>query len=387
MEGETIKIMNQDLVRLDRFNGSNFTRWQDKVRFLLTTLKIFYILDPTLAPLPEPKENDTPQVVATRKKMEEDELICRGHILNALSDRLYDLYTNTYSAREIWEALENKYKAEEEGTKKFLISQYIDFKFFYEKPLLPQIHELQRPSKLVLLWLNYHQVGKVTGRGFSTRVKITPWKRFKNIFALRKNRDQETKMVEESNGGTNKANAVSKANHPKGKNNNDKRNSGNYMSPKKNQEQFKGKKGPCFVCGKPEHYARECRYRKDLKGAVVNAIDEEIIATLSDVCILSDEMKGIIETKRFLSSTFKMKDLGEVDTILGIKVKRNSGGYALNQTHYIEKVVSKFSHLKIKDANTPFDSSIKLEKNDGRSVAQLEYASAIGSLMYAAQCT
>ncbi|WKA11319.1 hypothetical protein VitviT2T_028829 [Vitis vinifera] len=82
-----------------------------------------------------------------------------------------------------------------------------------------------------------------------------------------------------------------------------------------------------------------------------------------------------------------MKDLGEVDTILGIKVKRNSGGYALNQTHYIEKVVSKFCHLKIKDANTPFDSSIKLEKNDGRSVAQLEYASAIGSLMYAAQCT
>nr|CAN83010.1 hypothetical protein VITISV_010102 [Vitis vinifera] len=107
---------------------------------------------------------------------------------------------------------------------------------------------------------------------------------------------------------------------------------------------------------------------------------------VDDMLILSDDMKGIIETKRFLSSTFKMKDLGEVDIILGIKVKRNSGGYALNQTHYIEKVVSKFS-LKIKDANTPFDSSIKLEKNDGRLVAQLEYASAIGSLMYAAQCT
>ena len=107
------------------------------MRFLLTALKIFYILDPTLAPLSEPKENDTPQVVVARKKREEDELICRGHILNTLSDRLYDLYTNTYSAREIWEALENKYKAKEEGTKKFLISQYIDFKFFDEKPLLP----------------------------------------------------------------------------------------------------------------------------------------------------------------------------------------------------------------------------------------------------------
>ena len=49
-------------------------------------------------------------------------------------------------------------------------------------------------------------------------------------------------------------------------------------------------------------------------------------------------MEGMIETKRFLSSTFKMKDLGEVDTILGIKVKRNSRAYALNQTRYIEKV-------------------------------------------------
>ena len=62
-------------------------------------------------------------------------------------------------------------------------------------------------------------------------------------------------------------------------------------------------------------------------------------------------------------------------------------GYALNQTHYIEKVVSKFSHLKIKDDNTPFDSSVKLEKNDSKVVAQLEYASAIRSLMYATQCT
>ena len=53
MEGETIKIMNQDLVRSDSFDDSNFTRWQDKVRFLLTMLKIFYILDPALAPLSE----------------------------------------------------------------------------------------------------------------------------------------------------------------------------------------------------------------------------------------------------------------------------------------------------------------------------------------------
>ena len=238
MEGETIKIMNQDLVRLDRFDGSNFTRWQDKVRFLLTALKIFYILDPTLAPLPEPKENDTPQVVAARKKRKEDELICRGHILNALSDRLYDLYTNTNSAREIWEALENKYKAEEEGTKKFLISQYIDFKFFDEKPLLPQIHELQViVNKLKVLKIELpeaFQVGAIVAKlpsswkGYRKRIlhksedySLEEIQKHLRIEEESRSRD---KMVEESNGGTNKANAVSKANHPRGKNNNNKKN-------------------------------------------------------------------------------------------------------------------------------------------------------------------
>ena len=49
-------------------------------------------------------------------------------------------------------------------------------------------------------------------------------------------------------------------------------------------------------------------------------------------------MNGILETKRFLTSTFKMNDLGLVDTLLGIKVKQNSGGYELSQTHYVERV-------------------------------------------------
>ncbi|XP_022850034.1 uncharacterized protein LOC111372092 [Olea europaea var. sylvestris] len=139
----TIKMMNQDLVRLDRFEGENFTRWQDKLKFLLTALKIFYVLDPKLEPIPDVTDKDIEEIHIERKKQEEDELICPGHILIALSDRLYDLYTNTTLAKEIWYVLENKYKAEEEGTKKFLISKYFDFKFFDNIPLLPQVHELQ----------------------------------------------------------------------------------------------------------------------------------------------------------------------------------------------------------------------------------------------------
>ena len=89
----------------------------------------------------------------------------------------------------------------------------------------------------------------------------------------------------------------------------------------------------------------------------------------------------------FLSSTFKTKDLGQLDTILGIKVRQHSGGFSLSQSHYIEKVLKKFSHLNIKEANNLIYPSIKLISNEGRAVAQLEYASVIGSLMYATQCT
>ena len=50
------------------------------------------------------------------------------------------------------------------------------------------------------------------------------------------------------------------------------------------------------------------------------------------------------------------------------------------------KVLNMFSHFKIKETSTTVDPSIRLFKNNERVVAQLEYASAIGSLMYAIQC-
>ena len=64
-----------------------------------------------------------------------------------------------------------------------------------------------------------------------------------------------------------------------------------------------------------------------------------------------------------------MKNLGQVDTILGIKVKQNSGSFELSQSHYIEKVLDKFKHLKFKEVNTPFYPSLKLGKNSGRVMA------------------
>ncbi|GJU72776.1 retrovirus-related pol polyprotein from transposon TNT 1-94 [Tanacetum coccineum] len=49
------------------------------------------------------------------------------------------------------------------------------------------------------------------------------------------------------------------------------------------------------------------------------------------------------KTKKFLSSRFSMKDMGEANVILGIKIKRENKGIVITQSHYIEKILKKFN--------------------------------------------
>lgn len=108
---------------------------------------------------------------------------------------------------------------------------------------------------------------------------------------------------------------------------------------------------------------------------------------VDDVLIFGTNMKGVCKTKKYFSSVFQMNDLNEMDIILGIKIKRHSKSFALCQSHYVEKVLQRFEYLNIKQANTPVNRSIKLGENTGKAIAQLEYAHAISSMMYAMHFT
>ena len=59
----------------------------------------------------------------------------------------------------------------------------------------------------------------------------------------------------------------------------------------------------------------------------------------------------------------------------------------MSRSHYIEKVLKRFNNHDCKPVSTPFDVSLKLEKNTGKPVSQLEYARDIGCLMYTLSCT
>ncbi|KAL1333162.1 hypothetical protein AAHE18_11G079700 [Arachis hypogaea] len=97
--------------------------------------------------------------------------------------------------------------------------------------------------------------------------------------------------------------------------------------------------------------------------------------------IIGTNLEGIRVTKEYLTSKFKMKDLNEVDTILGIKVHKNEVSFTLSQSHYIKKVLKRFDHLTIKESNISCDPNFKLEENMERLIPQLEYASVTESLI------
>ena len=109
---------------------------------------------------------------------------------------------------------------------------------------------------------------------------------------------------------------------------------------------------------------------------------------VDDILIFGSSLKVIEEVKEFLSKNFEMKDLGEADVILNIKLQREGdGGVTLLQTHYVEKVLSHFGFSDCALAPTPYDPSVLLRKNRRIARDQLRYSQIIGSLMYLASAT
>lgn len=113
MPTTTVKFMNSDLVRLDSFDGSNFRQWQQKVLFLLTSLQLVYVLTE-----PCPHREYRPAGSYARHKWKEDDYLCKSHILNLIVDKIYNISSDARTARDLWKALDKKYKIEESEAKK-----------------------------------------------------------------------------------------------------------------------------------------------------------------------------------------------------------------------------------------------------------------------------
>ncbi|KAK3005652.1 hypothetical protein RJ639_017361, partial [Escallonia herrerae] len=123
--------------------------------FFLATLKIAYVLT-IPKPIVEEAADEAIKQTAMKQKQrwEDDDTYCKGYILGGLSDTLYDVHKIKYAnitAKELWDDLDSKYKTEDAGNKKFLISKLFDFRMKNSKYVITQIHELEMIMNLIIL--------------------------------------------------------------------------------------------------------------------------------------------------------------------------------------------------------------------------------------------
>lgn len=111
---------------------------------------------------------------------------------------------------------------------------------------------------------------------------------------------------------------------------------------------------------------------------------------VDDLAIMGND---ILKFKTEISSNWEMDNLAIASTVVGIEIKRaNKFKYNMNQQRFTETILAQFKVTNIKPASTPLPPGQKLLHATNEEVekfrkSNLPYQSAVGSIMYLAQCT
>ncbi|KAL0365899.1 UNVERIFIED_CONTAM: hypothetical protein Sradi_3480000 [Sesamum radiatum] len=250
--------------RPEKFSGTEFKRWHQKMLFYLTTLNLARFLSEE-APVVSEGETDTQKRAAMDAWVHGD-FLCRNYILNGLSDTLYNVYSSAKTARALWESLEKKYKTEDAGLKKFIVGKFLEFKMVDSKTVMNQVQEFQ------MILHDLHAEGMTLSESFQVAAmieKLPPlWKDFKNYLKHKRKemgledlivrlRIEEDNRLSEMKSG--RLQIEAKANLMEQNETSHKRKRVDYK-PKKGKA--KKIKGNCYNCGKPNHMAKDCRLPK-----------------------------------------------------------------------------------------------------------------------------
>nr|GEV29784.1 zinc finger, CCHC-type [Tanacetum cinerariifolium] len=117
MTATTMKHMASNFTKLDKFKGVDFRRWQKKIHFLLSNMSVVYVFNTSFL---EDGENSTIEQIRKRNKWDNDD----------------------YACRELCDSLEAKYMAEDASRKKFLVSNFANYKMIDSRPVMEQYNEL-----------------------------------------------------------------------------------------------------------------------------------------------------------------------------------------------------------------------------------------------------
>ncbi|KAL0348975.1 UNVERIFIED_CONTAM: hypothetical protein Sangu_1125300 [Sesamum angustifolium] len=135
-----------DLSKMEPLDGTNFKRWSQKLLIFFEQLEVDYVLftDP---PEITTQTTDTSTAIITtsqtdssrredelKAKYEKDNRTVRGHLLNYMTNTLFDLFVNHKSARTIWNTLESRYGGDDAGRKKYVVGKWLQFQIVDVEP-------------------------------------------------------------------------------------------------------------------------------------------------------------------------------------------------------------------------------------------------------------
>lgn len=106
---------------------------------------------------------------------------------------------------------------------------------------------------------------------------------------------------------------------------------------------------------------------------------------VDDIVLAGKTERKLAEVKTTLSRKFDIKDLGELNYFLGMKVEqRENNSVWIGQPAYTRNLLQMFGMQDCKPVGTPANIGSKLSKasDEDECVDQMKYQSAIGSLMY-----
>lgn len=263
----------------------NFKRWQMKMKFYLTTLRVVGWITSNK---PVTLEGELKPARSYPDKWWHKDYMCKNYILNCLSPDLYDVYATCETENDLWNALDKKYGIENAGTEKFVVGKFLEYKMEDNKYVVSQVDKLQ---------IIIHEIlaeGYNICEGFQVSSIIaklsSSWKGYKNGL---KHKRKEMSMqdltmqiyIEENNRKSGQKEKFAERNSkenlvegkPRGehrsysqKHGHKPRNHKYKLSIKKVYEQkshsktqFKAKASSnCFVCGKINYFAKECKHKK-----------------------------------------------------------------------------------------------------------------------------
>ncbi|KAE8654544.1 ornithine aminotransferase [Hibiscus syriacus] len=262
-----------NLSKLDAFDGKNYRRWSQRILIFFEQLDLDYVLlkpPPTMPPTPTTGNdadavlNDdalatTAAVVATYEK---DNKTVRGHLLNHMSNKLFDMFLRERSAKTIWDTLDKKYGADDAGIKKYFVGKWLKFQMTEDKPIMDQVHDYENLVADIIA--EGMQMCEVLQANVLIEKLPKSWSNYRNSL---KHKKREISLEELSGKAKPEGNTLK-----------------------------------CYVCGLPGHKAYQCQHRSDRQNNnkpqmhVVEEDDEIIAAVVSEFNLVENSSEWVVDT-------------------------------------------------------------------------------------------